>query len=75
MGTGSDMMILLEAFFAGMVVVGALAWLRLRIEERERRAAEEQRYIAERRLESRLHEIARLHDMSGGQPSAFRRSP
>src|SRR6185312_7600346 len=73
MGTGSDMMVLLEAFFAGMVVVGALAWLRLRIEERERRAAEEQRYIAERRLESRLHEIARLHDMSGVLLEAYPR--
>ncbi|MGE5333167.1 MAG: sensor histidine kinase [Nitrososphaerota archaeon] len=65
MGNGSDILLLLETFFAGMVVVGAVAWVRLRIEERKRRVAEEQRYIAERRLESRLHEIARLHDMSG----------
>ncbi|HEU5347486.1 MAG TPA: ATP-binding protein [Ktedonobacterales bacterium] len=65
MGNGSDILLLLEAFFAGTVVVGAIAWLRLRIEERKRSVAEEQRYIAERRLESRLHEIARLHDMSG----------
>lgn len=73
MGTGGDMMVLLEAFLAGMVVVGALAWLQLRIEERKRRGAEEQRYIAERRLESRLHEIARLHDMSGVLLEAYPR--
>lgn len=65
MGNGGEVLALLEALFAGMIVAGAVAWLRLRIEERKRRVAEEQRYIAERRLESRLHEIARLHDLSG----------
>ena len=65
MSNGGEVLALLEALFAGMIVVGAVAWLRLRIEERKRRVAQEQRYIAERRLESRLHEIARLHDLSG----------
>ena len=73
MGNGSEILLLLEAVFAGMVVAGAIAWLRLRIEERERRVADEKRYIAERRLESRLHEIARLHDMSGVLLEAYPR--
>lgn len=68
-----DMLSLLEALLAGMVVVGAIGWLLLRIEERKRRVAEEQRYIAERRLESRLHEIARLHEMSGVLLEAYPR--
>jgi two-component system, OmpR family, phosphate regulon sensor histidine kinase PhoR len=73
MGNGSDIASLLEAFVAGMVVVAAIAWLRLRVEERKRRMAEEARYIVERRLESRLHEIARLHDMSGVLLEAYPR--
>ena len=73
MGNGSEILLLLEAIFAGMVVAGAIAWLRLRIEERGRRVAEEKRYIAERRLGSRLHEIARLHDMSGVLLEAYPR--
>jgi two-component system phosphate regulon sensor histidine kinase PhoR len=73
MGNGSEILLLLEAFFAGLVVAGAIAWLRLRIEERSHRDTEEKRYIAERRLESRLHEIARLHDMSGVLLEAYPR--
>lgn len=73
MGTGSDILPLLEALFAGVVVASTVAWLRLRIEERKRRVAEEQRYIAERRLESRLHEIERLHAMSGVLLEAYPR--
>lgn len=73
MGNGSDILSLLEAFVAGMVVVAAIAWLRIRVEERKRRMAEEVRYIVERRLESRLHEIARLHDMSGVLLEAYPR--
>lgn len=73
MSNGSEILPLLEALLAGMVVAGAIAWLRLRIEERKRQVAEEQRYIAERRLESRLHEIARLHDLSGVLLEAYPR--
>ncbi|HEX6541392.1 MAG TPA: ATP-binding protein [Ktedonobacterales bacterium] len=73
MANSGDILPLLEALMAGMVVVGAIGWLLLRIEERKRRVAEEQRYIAERRLESRLHEIARLHDMSGVLLEAYPR--
>ena len=73
MGGNGDILPLLEALLAGMVLAGAVAWLRLRIEERKRRVAEEQRYISDRRLESRLHEIARLHDMSGVLLEAYPR--
>ena len=73
MSNGSEILLLLEALLAGMVVAGVIAWLRLRIEERKRRVAEEKRYIAERRLASRLHEIARLHDMSGVLLEAYPR--
>jgi two-component system phosphate regulon sensor histidine kinase PhoR len=73
MSNGGEILLLLEALLAGMVVAGVIAWLRLRIEERKRRVAEEKRYIAERRLASRLHEIARLHDMSGVLLEAYPR--
>lgn len=73
MGNSGDILPLLEALLAGMVLAGAFAWLRLRIEERKRQVAEEQRYISDRRLESRLHEIARLHDMSGVLLEAYPR--
>jgi two-component system, OmpR family, phosphate regulon sensor histidine kinase PhoR len=73
MGNGGDILALVEALLAGIVVAAAIAWVRVRVEERKRQVAEEQRYIAERRLESRVHEIARLHDMSGALLEAFPR--
>ncbi len=73
MGASGEILSLLEAFLAGMIVVGAVAWLQRRIDERKRQAAEERRYIAERQLESRLHEIARLHDMTGVLLEAYPR--
>jgi two-component system phosphate regulon sensor histidine kinase PhoR len=73
MGASGEIMSLLEAFLAGMIVVGAVAWLQRRIDERKRIVAEERRYVAERQLESRLHEIARLHDMTGVLLEAYPR--
>lgn len=73
MGASGEILSLLEAFLAGMIVVGAVAWLQRRIDERKRIVAEERRYIAERQLESRLHEIARLHDMTGVLLEAYPR--
>jgi len=73
MGASGEILSLLEAFLAGMIVVGAVAWLQRRIDERKRQVAEERRYVAERQLESRLHEIARLHDMTGVLLEAYPR--
>lgn len=73
MGASGEILSLLEAFLAGMIVVGAVSWLQRRIDERKRIVAEERRYIAERQLESRLHEIARLHDMTGVLLEAYPR--
>jgi two-component system phosphate regulon sensor histidine kinase PhoR len=73
MGASGEILSLLEAFLAGMIVVGAVAWLQRRIDERKQQVAEERRYIAERQLESRLHEIARLHDMTGVLLEAYPR--
>ena len=38
MGASGEIMSLLEAFLAGMIVVGAVAWLQRRIDERKRRS-------------------------------------
>jgi len=73
MDASGEILSLLEAFLAGMIVVGAVAWLQRRIDERKRQVAEERRYIAEQQLESRLHEIARLHDMTGVLLEAYPR--
>ncbi len=73
MSTSGEILLLLEAFLAGMIVVGAVAWLQRRIDERKRQVAEERRYTAERQLDSRLHEIARLHDMTGVLLEAYPR--
>jgi two-component system phosphate regulon sensor histidine kinase PhoR len=73
MTTSGDFLPLLEAFLAGMIVVTAVAWFQQRVDERKRRAAEERRYSAERQLESRLHEIARLHVMTGVLLEAYPR--
>ena len=73
MSASGEILSLLEAFLAGMIVVGAVAWLQRRIDERKRQVAEERRYIAEQQLESRLHEIARLHDMTGVLLEAYPR--
>jgi two-component system phosphate regulon sensor histidine kinase PhoR len=73
MGASGEILSLLEAFLAGMIVVGAVAWLQRRIDERKRQVAEERRYVAERQLESRLHEIARLHEMTGVLLEAYPR--
>jgi two-component system phosphate regulon sensor histidine kinase PhoR len=73
MGANGEILVLLEAFLAGMIVVGAVAWLQRRIDERKWQVAEERRYVAERQLESRLHEIARLHDMTGVLLEAYPR--
>ena len=73
MDASGEILSLLEAFLAGMIVVGAVAWFQRRIDERKRQLAEERTYVAERQLDSRLYEIARLHDMTGVLLEAYPR--